>query len=109
VPGNQQFEDESELPVSTLVVGLGSPLMGNDGVGLERLRAEFVSDPSLAWVDGGTAGLALLPVLDSARRILLLDAIDTVAGLVADVGARLRSWGHLGSVDTACSAVVGRS
>lgn len=30
-------------------------------------------------------------------------------GLVADAGARLRSWGHLGSVDTACTAVVGRS
>lgn len=102
----------SESPVSTLVVGLGSPRMGDDGVGLvalERLHAEFVSDPSLAWVDGGTAGLALLPVLESAHRILLLDAIDTVDGLLADAGPRRRSWGHLGSVDTACTAVAGRS
>ncbi len=64
----------------TVVIGLGSPLMGDDGVGLvalEQLRAEFDADPSLTWVDGGTAGLALLPVLESARRVLLLDAIDT--------------------------------
>ncbi len=29
-------------------------------------------------------------------------------GLVADAAARLRAWGHLGSMDTACTAVVGR-
>lgn len=54
--------------------------MGDDGVGLvalERLRTQFASDPSLEWVDGGTGGLALLPVLESACRVLLLDAIDT--------------------------------
>jgi len=156
--------------------------MGDDGLGLvalERLRAEFSSDPSLDWIDGGTAGLALLPALESARRVLLLDAIEfgsapgtrieidgpdlprrlsaklsphqvdvgellalaalrdteppvlvafgvqpacvalgvglsapvsaALDGLIADAGARLRAWGHLGSVDAASDAVVERS
>lgn len=70
------------MPSETVVIGLGSPLMGDDGVGLaalEQLRVEFATDPALEWVDGGTGGLALLPVFESARRVLLLDAIDTGA------------------------------
>jgi hydrogenase maturation protease len=80
-------------PVGTAVIGLGSPLMGDDGVGLaalERLRARFADDPRVAWIDGGTGGLALLPALEGACRVLLLDAIDggvapgTVLALEAD-------------------------
>jgi len=66
----------------TAVIGLGSPLMGDDGVGLAalaRLRERFAGDAGVDWIDGGTAGLALLPALESARRVLLLDAIDAGA------------------------------
>jgi len=66
----------------TAVIGLGSPLMGDDGVGLAalaRLRERFAGDPGVDWIDGGTGGLALLPALESARRVLLLDAIDAGA------------------------------
>jgi hydrogenase maturation protease len=66
----------------TVVVGLGSPLMGDDGAGLAalaRLRERFAGDAGLDWIDGGTAGLALLPALESAQRVLLLDAIDAGA------------------------------
>lgn len=79
----------------TAVIGLGSPLMGDDGVGLAalaRLRARFAEDSRVEWIDGGTAGLALLPALESARRVLLLDAIDAGAApgtLVELAGAAL--------------------
>ena len=71
-----------EAIAATAVIGLGSPLMGDDGVGLAalaQLQAEFAGDPELQWVDGGTAGLGLLPALESARRVLLLDAVDAGA------------------------------
>jgi hydrogenase maturation protease len=60
----------------TVVIGLGNPLMADDGVGLaalERLRAAGV--PGIELVDGGTWGMNLLPVIESADRLLLLDAI----------------------------------
>lgn len=61
----------------TVVIGLGNPLMADDGVGLaalERLRA--VGLPAgIELVDGGTWGMNLLPVIESADRLLLLDAI----------------------------------
>ncbi len=65
----------------TLVLGLGNPLMGDDGLGLRalaRLRQEWaVEDVEL--VDGGTWGMNLLPLIEDAGRVLLLDAIDVGA------------------------------
>lgn len=63
-----------------VVVGLGNPLMGDDGLGLvalERLREEWYVPDDVELVDGGTWGLSLLPVIESARRVLLIDAIQS--------------------------------
>ena len=61
----------------TVVLGLGNPLMGDDGVGLivlERLRNEW-DLPDVDLVDGATWGLSLLPVIEDAESLLLVDAI----------------------------------
>lgn len=59
------------------VIGLGNPLMGDDGFGLvalERLREEWrLDDVELA--DGGTWGMSLLPLVEDSDRIVLVDAI----------------------------------
>ena len=62
----------------TVVIGLGSPLMGDDGLGLlalEALREGFSFAPEPQLVDGGTWGMNLLPIIESAKRLLLVDAI----------------------------------
>jgi hydrogenase maturation protease len=64
----------------TLVIGLGNPLMGDDGTGvaaLERLRAEWELPAEVDLVDGGTWGMNLLPLVESAERLVLIDAINT--------------------------------
>ena len=70
-------------PVSrTLVLGLGNPLMGDDGVGvaaLECLREEWELPPEVELIDGGTWGMNLLPLVESAPRLILMDAIRTGA------------------------------
>lgn len=60
-----------------LVLGLGSPLMGDDGAGLALLdRLRGVSLPAaVTLADGGTWGLNLLPEVESADRLLILDAV----------------------------------
>jgi hydrogenase maturation protease len=63
---------------ATLVLGLGNVLCGDDGLGifaLEQLRRRYVLPDDVALVDGGTLGLALLPTLESARRVWILDAV----------------------------------
>lgn len=62
----------------TVVIGLGNPLMGDDGVGLaalERLQDNWQLDDDVTLVDGATWGLSLLPVIEDAARLVLVDAI----------------------------------
>lgn len=61
-----------------LVIGVGSPLMGDDGLGLaalEALRAGWTFEPEIELMDGGTWGMNLLPFIESSARVLILDAI----------------------------------
>ena len=75
---------------STLVIGLGNPLMGDDGVGLELLaylQSHWTFQPEVIFVDGGTWGMNLLPVIEDAGRVLFLDAVKT--GKPAGTAVRL--------------------
>lgn len=62
----------------TVVLGLGNPLMGDDGLGLAALAAlrdEWTFAPVPGLLDGGTWGMNLLPDIETADRLLLLDAV----------------------------------
>jgi hydrogenase maturation protease len=62
----------------TVVLGVGSPLMGDDGLGVEvveMLRDRWSHDPTLVFLDGGTWGMRVLPYIEDAERLLLLDVI----------------------------------
>lgn len=63
---------------TTLVIGLGNPLMGDDGLGLAalaRLSEHWRLPPTVSLLDGGTWGLNLLPPIEGARQVLFLDAV----------------------------------
>jgi len=69
-------------PIRTLVIGLGNPLMGDDGAGvavLELLRADWEIPPEVELIDGGTWGMNLLPLVESTRHLILVDAIRSGA------------------------------
>lgn len=62
-----------------LVVGVGNPLMGDDGIGIEALRLlreGWDFPPEVELVDGGTWGMGLLPAFEDATEILIVDAIE---------------------------------
>lgn len=65
-------------PTRLLVLGLGNPLCGDDGLGVaavaELLRRHRPPDGALL-LDGGTLGLSLLPHLEDAREAILVDAV----------------------------------
>jgi hydrogenase maturation protease len=73
-----------------VVIGLGNPIMGDDGLGLavlEHLQAAYVFPPDVELVDGGTWGMNLLPIIEDAGELILIDAID--AGAPAGTFVRL--------------------
>lgn len=65
-----------------VVIGLGNPLMGDDGLGLavlDELRSGYTLPDAVELVDGGTWGMNLLPVIEDADELILIDAIDVAA------------------------------
>jgi len=61
-----------------LVLGLGNPLRGDDGIGPAVIAAlRQVELPSkVELLDGGTAGLSLLSAIAGRQRLLVVDAAD---------------------------------
>lgn len=59
-----------------LVLGIGNVLMGDEGVGVQAVRAlERDAWPeAVRCIDGGTGGFHLLAPLQDARRVILIDA-----------------------------------
>ena len=65
-------------PRTTLVLGAGSPLMGDDGLGVEvvaELAQRWQETDALHFLDGGVWGMRLLPYIEEADRLLVIDAI----------------------------------
>lgn len=64
-------------------MGLGNILLGDEGVGVHALRLleEEFSQTQITFYDGGTRGIALLPFLEEASKILLLDAVQAEASV----------------------------
>jgi hydrogenase maturation protease len=61
-----------------LVLGVGNLLMGDEGVGIHAAREliERTLPPHVDVIDGGTAGLDLLHVMEGYERVLIIDAVD---------------------------------
>lgn len=65
--------------MNILILGLGNPLMGDDGAGLAalaRLKEELGQNGRFDFLDGGTQGVYLLPYLEDRECLLILDAVD---------------------------------
>lgn len=61
----------------TLVLGIGNPLMSDDGVGLRVLEKLSAQQPALEdvdYLDAGTLSLLLLPRFEHCDALLVLDA-----------------------------------
>lgn len=62
-----------------IVLGLGNTLNRDEGLGvhaLSLLTGRLQLRPDVEAVDGGTLGLNLLPLVEEASHLLLLDAVD---------------------------------
>ncbi len=63
----------------SIILGLGNTLNRDEGVGvhlLPLLQERIGARTSMEFVDGGTLGLNLLPIVEECRHLLLLDAVD---------------------------------
>jgi hydrogenase maturation protease len=65
-----------EKTLKTLVLGLGNVLMGDEGIGVYVVRKveKYPLPAGVECLDGGTGAFTLLEPLQSADRIIMIDA-----------------------------------
>ncbi|HEY4485963.1 MAG TPA: HyaD/HybD family hydrogenase maturation endopeptidase [Nitrospiria bacterium] len=66
-------------PRSVVILGIGNTLMQDDGIGVWVIRAlaeACLLPPRVRLIEGGIAGLRLLPDLISAEELLIVDAMN---------------------------------
>ena len=83
--------------MTTLVLALGNPLRGDDGIGAAVLNALPAVPPDVTLLDGGTPGLELVLTLRGYERVIIVDA--------ADLGETPGSWRHLPAACLQASAL----
>lgn len=78
--------------IRLLVLGVGNVLCSDDGLGavaVSRLAQQYDWPDGTRVMDGGTLGLSLLPYLEDARAVILVDAVRDEAA----PGSLVRSEG----------------
>ena len=77
----------NRMAATTLVLGLGNPILTDDGVGIHVVRAVAArgrcDDVTLA--EASVGGLRLLDTLTGYERVILVDAIQTPDGRAGQV------------------------
>jgi hydrogenase maturation protease len=70
--------DPSDEVKHVLILGLGNPLLGDEGIGVrvvEELKELELPD-GVTVVEGGTAGLGLIGLMEGYQRVIIVDAAD---------------------------------
>ncbi len=103
--------------MKTLIVGIGSSILGDDGVGIEiarRCKKLFSNKENIKVVEIGTGGLSLLDIVQGYDRLILLDAIisgSPIGTVQVLAEAALPSTVHLGTgheADLSATLALGR-
>jgi hydrogenase maturation protease len=73
--------------MKTLVLGLGNPILSDDGVGIRVARevAGQVHNPQITVTESSSASLSLLDSIAGYDRIIIVDAIQTKEGKVGRI------------------------
>ncbi|MGC8780133.1 MAG: hydrogenase maturation protease [Anaerolineae bacterium] len=89
--------------MKTLVLGLGNPILTDDGVGIHVVRqvAAACDRPDVRFAEAAVGGLRLLELIAGYDRLILVDAIQTPDGRPGQIYrlalGDLRSSRHAGS------------
>jgi hydrogenase maturation protease len=91
--------------VKTLVLGIGNPILGDDGIGFHIVQelAKLIKDDAVEVKDASTSGLILLDIITGYDRVVIIDAIKTEGGESGEI-YRLRPEDFFRTVHLTTSA-----
>jgi hydrogenase maturation protease len=73
--------------MKTLVLGLGNPILSDDGVGIKVAHevAHQLRSPQVTVSETGAAGLSLLDCITGYDKVIIIDAIQTEKGQAGQI------------------------
>jgi hydrogenase maturation protease len=73
--------------MKTIVLGLGNPILSDDGVGnrVAQLLAPKIDNPEITVTETNSVGLGLLDLLVAYERAIIIDAIQTEKGKAGQI------------------------
>lgn len=71
----------------TVVLGLGNPLMRDEGIGtvlIEKLSAIADKFPGVDFIDAGTGGMSILYLIEERQKVIIIDCayMNTAPGTI---------------------------
>lgn len=80
VLGNAHSVARLLFPVKTIIIGLGNPILGDDGAGwkvAEEVKKQIPPDPSITVEFLSLGGISLMEHLIGYERAILIDAMNS--------------------------------
>jgi len=71
--------------MNTLVLGIGNPILTDDGVGIEIAQKLKEENPELDVIETSEAGIALLDFVTGYNKLIIIDSIKTEKGETGDL------------------------
>jgi len=71
--------------MSTLVLGIGNPILADDGVGIKVARKLKKGNPELEVIETSETGIALLDLIVGFDKLIIIDSIKTEKGKPGDL------------------------
>ena len=66
--------------MNTLIIGIGNPILTDDGVGIKIAQKIKEGNPDLEVIETSEAGIALLDLIVGYERLIIVDSIKTGQG-----------------------------
>ena len=66
--------------MNTLILGIGNPILADDGVGIKIAQKLKEENPALEMVETSEAGIALLDLITGYSKLIIIDSIKTEQG-----------------------------
>jgi hydrogenase maturation protease len=71
--------------MKTLILGIGNPILTDDGVGIKIAQKIKEENPNLEMVESSEAGIALLDYVEGYDKLIIIDSIKTEGGELGDL------------------------
>jgi len=71
--------------MNTLILGIGNPILTDDGVGIKIAQRLKEGNPELEMIETSEAGITLLDLIVDYKRLIIIDSIKTEKGKPGDL------------------------